>query len=89
MYNQSEVFKKKVVGNLIKRTSGFNGTDHFLTLVLDEMKIKGNVIFVKHAGSHIGFIDLGNTDINILNFEQKEDLATHALMYFARGVFQI
>ena len=53
------------------------------------MKIKGNVIFVKHAGSHIGFIDLGNTDINILNFEQKEDLATHALMYFARGVFQI
>ena len=41
------------------------------------MKIKGNFIFVKRRGSFIGFIDLGETDINTLNFEKKQDLATH------------
>ena len=53
------------------------------------MKIKENLIFVKHTGSLTGFIDLRDTDINTLNFEKKEDLATHAMVYFARGIFQI
>ena len=53
------------------------------------MKIKGNLIFVKHTGSLIVFIDLGDTDINTLNFEKKEDFATHTLVHFAMGVFQI
>ena len=52
------------------------------------MKVKGNLIFIKHTESLIGFIDLGDTDINTVNFEKKEDLATHALLFFARGVFQ-
>ena len=34
--------KKKAVDNLIKRTSRFNGADRFVTLILDEMKIKKN-----------------------------------------------
>ena len=34
-----------------------------------------------------GFFDLGDTDINALNFEKKEDFATHTLVYFVRGVF--
>ena len=63
-YNQSEVFKKNVVDNLVKRTSGFNGADRFVTLTLDEMKIKGNLIFVKPTGSLICFTDLGDADIN-------------------------
>ena len=53
------------------------------------MKIKENLIFVKHTGSLTGFIDLGDTDMNTVNFEKKEDLATHPLVYFARGIFQI
>ena len=48
------------------------------------MKIKGNLIFVKHTWSLIGFIVLGNTDINTLNFEKKEDLTTHALVVLPR-----
>ena len=82
-------FWKNVVDNLIKRTSGLNGANRFVALILDEMKIKGNLIFVKHTGSLIGFIDLRDVHINTLNFEKKEDLATNGLVYFGRGVFQI
>ena len=53
------------------------------------MKIKRNLIFVKHTGNLIVFTDLGDTDINTSNFKKKEDLATHALLFFARDVIQI
>ena len=53
------------------------------------MEIRETLIFVKLTGILTGFFDLGDTDINTLNFEKKGDLATHALIYFARGVFQI
>ena len=35
-------FLKKVVDNLIKRTSEFNGADRFIIFIIDEMKIKKN-----------------------------------------------
>ena len=48
------------------------------------MKIKENLILLQTLTV---LIDLGDTDINTLNFENKEDLATHALAYLVRGVF--
>ena len=48
------------------------------------MKIKENLILVQTLTV---LIDLGDTDINTLNFENKEDLATHALAYLVRGAF--
>ena len=45
--------------------------------------------FLLSTGSFTGFIDIGDTVKNTLNFEKKEDFATHALVYFVRGVFQI
>ena len=55
-------------------------------LLLDEMKIK-KIWFLLNTVSFNGFFDLGDTDINALNFGKKEDFATHTLVYFVRGVF--
>ena len=52
------------------------------------MKIKENFIFVKHTGSIVGFIVLGDTNINTLDFEKKEDLATHAGVFLPRFFFK-
>ena len=79
-------FSKKVVDNLIKRTSGFNGTDRFGTPILGKMKIKGNLIFVKHTGSLVGFTILGDTDINILNLKKKK-ISLHMHWCFYQGCF--
>ena len=43
--------------------------------------------FLLTTGSFTGFIDIGDTVKNTLNFEKKEDFATHALVYFVRGIF--
>ena len=35
-----------------------------VVLLFDEMKIKSNLVFDKHTGELIGFLDLGNPDVN-------------------------
>ena len=44
------------------------------------------MIFVKDTWSLTDFIDLGDTEINTLKFEKKEEVAAHALAYFVKGV---
>ena len=49
------------------------------------MKIKENLVLDKNTANLSGFIDLGDTGINILDFEKNNDLTTHALVFF-KGV---
>ena len=53
------------------------------------MKIKENLVLDKNTANLSGFIDLGDTGINILDFEKNNDLTTHALVFFSRVLFQI
>ena len=83
MFIQSKVFVKRVVDDLIKRTWAFDGAARFFTLLFDEAKIKENLIFVKRTGNPTGL----DIDINILNFEKKKDLNTHALVFFCQECY--
>ena len=45
-------FQRKVVDDLKITASGCNSADRFVTLLLDEMEIKENLILVKHREPH-------------------------------------
>ena len=47
------------------------------------MKIQSKLIFDKHSNELIGFVDLGEEELNISS--GSSDLATHALVFFVRG----
>ena len=53
--------------------------------ILHEIKIKGRLVLDKHSGKLIGFISLGNRDLDFSTFEKLE-VATHALAFMVRGV---
>ena len=55
-------------------------------LLLDEMKIKSNLVFDKHSGELIGFVDLGSDECNLACLEKADELATHALAFIVRGL---
>jgi len=60
---------------------------------MDEMKIKSGLVFNKHSGSLVGFVDLGsvNEDIEVVlgdGTESKKKLADHAFVFMARAVFK-
>ena len=54
-------------------------------LVIDEMSLKSNLIFDKNSHQQIGFVDLGDPDLNFATL-QKCELATHALVFMVRGI---
>ena len=55
-------------------------------LLFDEMKIRSNLVFDKNTGQLIGFTDLGDSTINYATFEKQDELASHVLAFFIRGL---
>ena len=50
------------------------------------MRIRSNLIYDKEGGELIGFIDLGDPDVNYSTPQEENELATHALFFFVRGL---
>jgi len=69
-----------------------NHLNHYVTLVMNKVHIKEVLVFDKHHGHPIGFVDLGNTNNKLLEFEttyQDTDrpLANSMLVFMVRGLF--
>ena len=51
------------------------------------MKIKSNLVFDKHSGELIGYLDPGEPEKNFATIEEENNtLATHALVFYLRGI---
>ena len=50
------------------------------------MKIQENLVWDKHSGDLIGFVDLGDTNINYATLNKADQLATHILVFLVRSI---
>ena len=50
------------------------------------MKIDKNLVYDKYSGQLTGYVDLGDPDVNYSSFKDQNDLATHVLAYYVRGL---
>ena len=64
-------------------------------LLMDEMKIKSGLVFNKHSGTLVGFVDLGsvNRDIDLaiqgtVETSKTQKLADQVFTFMARAVFK-
>ena len=78
-------FNNEVIFELKELTEDCFDIQRYVALYFDEMKIQAGLVFDKHTGELIGFVDLGDPDINFAVLE-KVELATHVLALFVRGV---
>ena len=58
----------------------------YICLAFDEMKIQSNLVYDKYSGEQIGYVDLRDPYINYTTFVKDDELATHALVYYVRGI---
>ena len=79
-------FRPKVIDDLKNITSTYAGTQRYVVLLFDEMKIKSNLVFDKHTDKLIGFLDLGDPQVNFNTLPEEDKLATHVLVFFLRGI---
>ena len=75
-----------MVQDLIQTSSELSGMQRFVTLSLDEMKIQSDLVFNRNTGKLVGFTDLGEPDINIGTLKDFDDLASHVLVFYLRGI---
>eukprot|EP00794_Sanderia_malayensis_P014619 gene14619-16134_t len=79
-------FNAAVVEELSRETQNLQGPQRYVTLAFDEMKIQSKLVFDKHTKELIGFVDLGDPDLNFACFEKAEELATHVLVFYVHGL---
>ena len=79
-------FNRPVIAELNRLTSTHKGIERFACLVFDKIKVKSNLVFNKYNGKLIGFVDLGDPELNYCTFTDSDQLATHALIYHVRAL---
>ena len=58
----------------------------YVVLLFDEMKIKSNLVFDKGTGELIGYVDLGDPEVNYATLDKIDKVASHAMVFLVRGV---
>ena len=71
------------IERLKSQTGHYFDIQRYVVLSFDEMKIQSKLVFDKDSNELIGFVDLGEEELNLSS--GSSDLATHALVFFVRG----
>ena len=79
-------FNKEIILELIKKNENFSDIEKFVILLMDEMKIQENLVWNKHKGELIGFIDLGDDDNNNVTLKDGEKIASHVLVFLVTSL---
>lgn len=79
-------FQDEVIEVLKEMTNSYFDVQRYIVLLFDEMKISSNLVFDKVTGELIGYLDLGDPDINFGTLEKVDKIASNALVFFIRGV---
>ena len=64
----------------------FSDKEKFIVLLMDEMRIQENLVWDKHNGELIGYVDLGDIDLNYATLSKVTTVASHVLVFLIRSV---
>ena len=79
-------FNRDIILELINKTKDFSDIERYMVLLFDEMKIQDSLVWDKHTGELIGFVNLGDTELNYATLQKVDEIATHMLVFYLRGV---
>ena len=79
-------FQKEVLDVLKAETEHYFDVQRYVILLFDEMKVMANLVLDKTTGELIGFMDLGDPDLNFAVVEKVDAVASHALAFHVRGI---
>ena len=56
---------------------------------MDEMKTKENLVWDKHNGELIGYLDLGEIDLNYATLSKVTTAPPHAFVFLIRSILHL
>ena len=79
-------FNPSVIEELTRITRNLEGVQRYVVLGFDQMTVQSKFVFDKHTGKLICYEDPGDPEINFATVEKQDNLATHALVFYIRGL---
>ncbi|XP_065061651.1 uncharacterized protein LOC135688649 [Rhopilema esculentum] len=79
-------FNDAVVSQLEKGTREFTNVERYIIICFDEMKIQEDLVWDKNSGELIGFVDLGDPEVNFGTLKTVDEVATHVLVFLVKSV---
>ena len=67
-------------------TEQYFDVQRYVIILFDEIKVRANLVLDKVTRKLIGNTDLGEPELNFAVLEKVDDVATHALAFFIRGM---
>ena len=64
----------------------FSHKEIFVVLLMDEMEIQENLLWDKDNGELIGYVDLGDIDLNYATLSKVTTVASHVLVFLIRSI---
>ena len=77
---------KNIIAELLDKTKSFTSTEKYCIITFDEMKIQENLVWDKPSGDLIGYVDLGDNEVNYATLKNAEQLASHVLVFLVCGI---
>lgn len=60
--------------------------ERYIVLVFAEMKLQEDLVWDKTTGKLMGFVDLGDIDLNYATLQNVQQLATHILVFMVKNI---
>ena len=79
-------FNHEIINELKNKIKDFSDIERFMVILFDEMKIQENLVWSKHTGDLIGFVDLGDVNLNYATLQETNAIASHVLNFLIRSV---
>ena len=79
-------FNHEIINELKNKVKYFSDIERFMVILFDEMKIQENLVWSKHTGDLIGFVDLGDVNLNYATLQETNAIASHVLVFLLRSV---
>ena len=79
-------FNHEIINELKNKIKHFSDIERFMVILFDEMKIQENLVWSKHTGDLIGFVDLGDVNLNYATLQETNAIASHVLVFLLRSV---
>lgn len=79
-------FNPQVVADLKHKTQLFSNPERYIVICFDEMKVQEDLVWDKNTGELVGFVDLGDMNVNNAVLSQESQLATHILVFLIKSV---
>ena len=79
-------FNHQIINELATKTRDFSTIEKYVVLSFDEMKIQDDLVYDKNIGGLIGYVDLGDVDVNRATLQNIDRIASHVLVALVKSV---